>query len=95
MGGFLPPAYGQYSPDVRTAAPRGTWIAEVIMATERNKGSQKSDEMELEGTTEEGIEFEASMDDDEDESSGKGGNPGSFAKDRERASEAGRKGGRN
>jgi hypothetical protein len=63
---------------------------------------------ELEGVTEDGVEVSASLEDtgeeileaytgeegEEGESAGKRGGSGNFANDRERASEAGRKGGR-
>ena len=84
------------------------------MATQRTQGQDgrgtpgRTGE-QLEGTTDDGIEVSASLDDDdgalsadsdsedseEEGSSGLRGGSGNFANDPERASEAGRKGGRN
>jgi len=64
-------------------------------------GADSTGNEELRGVTEEGVEVSASLDDDEQSgtqgtrgSSGQRGGGGNFANDRERASEAGRKGGR-
>ena len=75
------------------------------MATQRTQGqdgrgtSARAGE-QMEGTTDDGIEVSASLDDDDgalsaDSASGLRGGSGNFANDPERASEAGRKGGRN